>query len=378
MHGEKRVSAIPETVKKMVDGGAKVLFEEGAGVGSHYADQDYKDAGAEIVTNVEEIFSQSDVILKVKEPQFNMEKNKHEIDMMHKGQYLITFIHPASPPNHQMVKHMAEKEVIGLTLDGIPRISRAQSMDALSSMSSCAGYKGMIMAVNDISKFMPFVTSAVGRLRPATVLVIGTGVAGLRAIATAKGLGASVFSADIRPEANKNAESLGATIVETGVPEEIAVSADGKHANKLPEKWLQIERENLKETILKADIIFCSALILGKVAPILVTEEMVKEMQSGSCIVDISIDQGGNCDITTPGEVEVKHDVTIQGIKNIPGMLSTSSTIMFSKNIYNLLEFLIKDGEIKLDESDEIVSSILVTKDGKIVHKGTLEAMGLN
>ena len=141
---------------------------------------------------------------------------------------------------------------------------------------------------------------------------------------------------------------------------------------------LQIERENLKETILKADIIFCSALILGKVAPILVTEEMVKEMQSGSCIVDISIDQGGNCDITTPGEVEVKHDVTIQGIKNIPGMLSTSSTIMFSKNIYNLLEFLIKDGEIKLDESDEIVSSILVTKDGKIVHKGTLEAMGLN
>ncbi|MDY0201198.1 MAG: NAD(P) transhydrogenase subunit alpha [Tenuifilaceae bacterium] len=378
MHGEKRVSAIPETVKKMVDGGAKVLFEEGAGVGSHYADQDYKDAGAEIVTNVEEIFSQSDVILKVKEPQFNMEKNKHEIDMMHKGQYLITFIHPASPPNHQMVKHMAEKEIIGLTLDGIPRISRAQSMDALSSMSSCAGYKGMIMAVNDISKFMPFVTSAVGRLRPATVLVIGTGVAGLRAIATAKGLGASVFSADIRPEANKNAESLGATIVETGVPEEIAVSADGKHANKLPEKWLQIERENLKETILKADIIFCSALILGKVAPILVTEEMVKEMQSGSCIVDISIDQGGNCDITTPGEVEVKHDVTIQGIKNIPGMLSTSSTIMFSKNIYNLLEFLIKDGEIKLDESDEIVSSILVTKDGKIVHKGTLEAMGLN
>ncbi|MDD2278169.1 MAG: NAD(P) transhydrogenase subunit alpha [Bacteroidales bacterium] len=378
MHGEKRVSAIPETVKKMVDSGAKVLFEEGAGVGSHYADQEYKDAGAEIVSNVEDIYTQSDVILKVKEPQFNAEKNKHEIDMMHKDQYLITFIHPASPPNHQMVKHLAEREVIGLTLDGIPRISRAQSMDALSSMSTCAGYKGMIMAVNDISKFMPFVTSAVGRMRPANVLVIGTGVAGLRAIATAKGLGAAVFSADIRPEANKNAESLGATIVETGVPEEIAVSADGKHANKLPEKWLEIERQNLKETILKSDIVFCSALILGKVAPILVTEEMVKEMQSGSCIVDISIDQGGNCDITTPGEVEVKHGVTIQGIKNIPGMLSTSSTIMFSKNIYNLLEFLTKDGKISLDESDEIVSSILVTKDGKIVHKGTLEAMGLN
>ena len=378
MQGEKRVSAIPETVKKMVDGGAKVLFEEGAGVGSHYFDEQYKEAGAEIITNVEEIYTQSDVILKVKEPQFNAEKNKHEIEMMHTGQYLITFIHPASPPNHQMVKQMAEKGVVGLTLDGVPRISRAQSMDALSSMSSCAGYKGMIMAVNDLSRFMPFVTSAVGRLRPATVFVIGTGVAGLRAIATAKGLGASVFSADIRPEANKNAESLGATIVETGVPEEIAISADGKHANQLSEKWLEVEREHIKEIVAKSDIIFCSALILGKVAPILLTEEMVQSMPSGSCIVDISIDQGGNCAITSPGVVEVKHGVSIQGIKNIPGMLATSSTIMFSKNIYNLLEFLTKDGKISLDESDEIVSSILVTKNGKIVHKGTLEAMGLH
>ena len=378
MQGEKRVSAIPETVKKMVDGGAKVLFEAGAGVGSHYFDEQYKEAGAEIITNVEEIYTQSDVILKVKEPQFNAEKNKHEIEMMHTGQYLITFIHPASPPNHQMVKQLAEKGVVGLTLDGVPRISRAQSMDALSSMSSCAGYKGMIMAVNDLSRFMPFVTSAVGRLRPATVFVIGTGVAGLRAIATAKGLGASVFSADIRPEANKNAESLGATIVETGIPEEIAISADGKHANQLSEKWLEVEREHIKEIVAKSDIIFCSALILGKVAPILLTEEMVQSMPSGSCIVDISIDQGGNCAITSPGVVEVKHGVSIQGIKNIPGMLATSSTIMFSKNIYNLLEFLTKDGKISLDESDEIVSSILVTKDGEIVHKGTLEAMGLH
>lgn len=377
MEGEKRVSAIPETVKKMVDSGARVLFEEGAGFGSHYFDEEYQNSGAEIVANVEEIYAQADVILKVKEPQFNAEKNKYEIDMMHKGQCLITFIHPASPPNHQMVKQLADKGVVGLTLDGVPRISRAQSMDALSSMSSCAGYKGMILAVNDLSKFMPFVTSAVGRLRPATVFVIGTGVAGLRAIATAKGLGASVFSADIRPEANKNAESLGATIVETGVPEDIAVSADGKHANQLSQKWLEVEREHIKEIVAKSDIIFCSALILGKVAPILLTDEMVQSMPSGSCIVDISIDQGGNCAITSPGIVDVKHGVTIQGIKNIPGMLATSSTIMFSKNIYNLLEFLTKDGKISLDESDEIVSSILVTKEGKIVHKGTLEAMGL-
>ena len=377
MQGEKRVAAIPETIKKMVDGGASVLFEKGAGVGSHYMDDAYEEAGAQIVADVEEIFEKAEVILKVKEPQFNHDKNKHELDLMHEGQYLITFIHPASPANHQMVKHMAERGITGLTLDGVPRISRAQAMDALSSMSACAGYKGMIMGINDISKFVPFVTSAVGRLKPATIFVIGTGVAGLRALATAKGLGATVYSADIRPEANSNAESLGAIIVDTGVSAEIAVSADGKHANQLPEKWLEVEREHLKETITKSDIVFCSALIQGKVAPVLLTEELVKLMQPGSVIVDISIDQGGNCAITTPGAVETKHDVIIQGIKNIPGMLSTSSTIMFSKNIYNLLSFLMKDGKITLDMSDEIVSSILVTKDGKIVHEGALEAMGM-
>ncbi len=377
MHGERRVSAIPETVKNMVDSGAKVLFQKGAGVGSHHNDEEYKEAGAMIVSDVEEIFTQAEVILKVKEPQFNKEKNKHELDMMHEGQYLISFLHPASPANHQVVKNMAEKGIIGLTLDGIPRISRAQSMDALSSMSTCAGYKGMIMGINDISKFMPFVTSAVGRLQPATVFIIGTGVAGLRALATAKGLGATVYSADIRPEANNNARSLGAIIIETGVPHEIAVSSDGKHANQLPEKWLAVEHDNFKDMISKADIVFCSALIHGKVAPVLITEEMVKMMQPGSCVVDISIDQGGNCAITTMGAIDVKHGVIIQGINNIPGMLATSSTIMFSKNIYNLLTYLTKDGKINLDLSDEIISSILVTKDGEIRHEGTLEAMGL-
>lgn len=377
MQGERRVAAIPETVKKMADDGFKVLFQQGAGIGSHYMDEAYKEAGAQIVPDVEDLFREADVILKVKEPQFNHEKNRHELDMMHEGQYLITFLHPASPDNHEMVKQMAEKGITGLTLDGVPRISRAQSMDALSSMSACAGYKGMIMGINDISKFVPFVTSAVGRLMPATVFVIGTGVAGLRAVATAKGLGGTVYSADIRPEANDNARSLGAIIVDTGVPAEIAVSSDGKHANQLPEKWLETERENLKETILKSDIVFCSALVQGKVAPVLITEEIVKLMQPGSVIVDISIDQGGNCAITTPGEVETKHNVIIQGIKNIPGMLSTSSTIMFSRNIYNLLKFLSGSGKMNLDLSDEIVSSILVTKDGKIVHEGTLEAMGL-
>lgn len=378
MHGERRVSATPETVKKMVNDGLEVLIEKGAGVASFYLDKEYEEAGGVIVEDPEEVYERSNVILKVKEPQFNQQKNKHEIDMMHNGQYLITFIHPAAPGNHEMVMKMAKKGVIGLTLDGIPRISRAQSMDALSSMSTCAGYKGMILAVNDLPKFVPMIGTAVGMIKPATVLVIGTGVAGLRAIATARGLGAVVYAADIRPEANEQAKSLGAKIVELNVPIDAAISSDGKYANSLAEKWLNIERNNLKEIVSQADIIFCSALVPGKLAPILITEEMVKSMKPGSCIVDISIDQGGNCAITTPGEVETKHGVIILGIKNIPGLIPTSSTWMFAHNVYNLLKYLTVNKEIKLDLKDEITSSILVTKDGRVVHVGALEAMGLH
>lgn len=378
MHGENRVSATPETVKKMVNDGYTVLVEKTAGLGSFYLDKSYEEAGAKMVDDPKEIFDKSDVILKVKEPQFNERYQVNEIELMHEGQILITFIHPAAPVNHKMVKRMAEKKVIGLTLDGIPRISRAQSMDALSSMSVCAGYKGIIMAADDIAQFMPMVGSAVGVLKPSTVFVIGTGVAGLRAVATAKSLGAVVYSADIRPEANEQAMSLGAKIVETGIPAEIAVSPDGKHANKLSEEWLKVEREHFKDIVAKADIIFCSALLFGQLAPILLTEDMVKTMKPGSCIVDISIDQGGNCAITSPGIKDVKHGVTIEGIKNIPGMLPASSTWMFAQNIYNLLKYLVKDNKVVLDTTDEIVSSILVTtEEGKIVHKGAVEAMGL-
>ncbi len=375
MHDENRVSATPETVKKMVADGCTVLVEKGAGAGAFYHDADYAEAGAKMMDKAEDIYAQSDVILKVKEPLYNEKLKKHEIELMKKGQYLITFIHPASPVNHKMVKMMAEKGVIGLTLDGIPRISRAQSMDALSSMSTCAGYKGIIMATDDIAKFMPLIGTAVGVINPANVFVIGTGVAGLRAVATAKSLGAVVYSTDIRPEANEQAKSLGAKIVENGIPAEIGVAPDGKHANKLSDEWLEVERKNIAQAVADADIVFCSALLQGRVAPILLTEDMVKNMKAGSCIVDISIDQGGNCQITPPGAREIKHGVVIEGIKNIPGMLPTSSTWMFAHNIYNLLKYLTKDGKIVLDMNDEITSSILVTRDGKIVHKGTLEAM---
>lgn len=376
MPGEARVAATPETAKKFVQDGMTVLVETGAGEGALFYDDQYREAGAQIITDAKEIFEKSSLILKVKEPLFNEKLGVHEADMMHSGQYLITFIHPASPVNHEMVKKLAKNGVISLTLDSIPRISRAQNMDALTTMSTCAGYKGIIMAADDLFIFMPQMFTAVGVLKPANVLVIGTGVAGLQALATAKRLGAVTHAVDIRPAASEQAQSLGAKVIETGVPAELAVGAGG-YAQTLPEDWLKKEREVLAEAIKDMDIIFCSALIPGRIAPILITEDMVKTMKKGSVIVDISIDQGGNCAITPPGKKEVIHGVTIMGIKNIPGLLPTSSTWMFSQNTYNIVKYLVKDGKISLDLNDEIVRSTLVTHNNEIVHAGTREAMGL-
>ena len=376
MHDEYRVAAIPETVKKFAADGCTVLVERGAGAGAFFSDEAYAEAGAQLVDDVRELYQKADLILKVKEPLFNEKYGVHEIDMMKRGQYLITFIHPASPVNHEMVKKMAANGVIGLTLDGVPRISRAQNMDALTSMSTCAGYRGIVMAAEKLAKFIPNIFCAVGSIKPANVLVIGAGVAGLQAIATAKRLGAVTYAADIRSAAREQAASLGAKIVELGIPDEVAV-AEGGYANAITGAWLEKECAALREVISKMDIVFLSALVPGKLAPVMVTEDMVKSMAPGSVIVDIAIDQGGNCAITTPGETEVKHGVTIFGVKNIPGFLPTSSTWMFAHNIYNLTKHLTKDGKIALDLSDPIDASIRVTDGEKIVHKGALEAMGM-
>ncbi len=376
MQGEARVAATPETVKKFIKDGVQVLVEAGAGIGSHYYDEQYAEAGAELISDPKQLFERADLILKVKEPLFNEKENKHEVDMMHKGQYLITFIHPASPVNHVMVSKLAAAGVTSLTLDGIPRISRAQNMDALTSMSTCAGYKGMIMAADDLSYFMPQMFTAVGMLKPASVLVIGVGVAGLQALATAKRLGAVTYAMDIRPAANEQAKSLGSKVIELGIPAEVAMG-EGGYAKKLSDEWLAKEREELRKVLKDMDIVFLSALVPGKVAPILITEEMVKEMKNGSVIVDVSIDQGGNCAITPAGKKEVRHNVTINGIKNIPGLIPTSSTWMFAQNVYNLAHYLINEGAIVLDLNDEITRSILVTHDQEIVHEGTREAMGI-
>lgn len=376
MQGEARVAATPESCASFIADGHSVLVEKGAGIGSYFLDEAYVKAGVTLVDDVAELYKKADLILKVKEPLFNENKNCSEISMMHRGQYLITFIHPASPVNHAMVKEMAAAGVISYTLDGVPRISRAQNMDALTSMSTCAGYKGIMIAGNLLPRFMPQIFSAVGMIKPVNVLVIGTGVGGLQALATAKRLGAVIHAADIRPAAREQAQSLGAKVIDLGVDEKEAVG-EGGYALHLKESTLQHEREMLAPHVKDMDIIFTSALVPGKIAPKIITEEMVKTMKHGSVIVDISIDQGGNCEITPSGTVETKHGVNLVGIKNIPGMLPESSTWMFAKNIYNLAKYLIKGKELSTDTSDEIVRGILTTIDGNVVHAGAREAMGL-
>ncbi len=376
MHDENRVSATPESCRKLMDDGHMVLVENGAGLGANFHDEAYEQSGATLLSDVRSLYEQSDLILKVKEPQFNAATGLHEVDMMHSNQYLITFIHPAAPSNHTMVKKMAEMGIVSLTLDGVPRITRAQSMDALTSMSTCAGYKGMLMAANMLPSFIPQIFSAVGMIKPLNALVIGTGVAGLQALATAKRLGAVTHAIDIRAMAREQAASLGAKIIDIGISEEEAAGPGG-YALSLNDRALEKERNAIAPHIKNMDIVFLSALVPGKLAPVLITGEMLDTMRPGSVIVDVSIDQGGNCEATVPGEIAMHGPVHVVGIKNIPGLLPQSATWMFAQNVYNLVKYLVKDGTIVLDESDPIVQGILTTKGGRIVHPGAREAMKL-
>ena len=273
-----------------------------------------------------------------------------------------------------MVKDIAAKGIISLSLDSIPRISRAQSMDALTSMSTVAGYKAVISASTMLPKFIPMVGTAVGMIQPATIFVVGAGVAGLQALATAKRLGAVTYAADVRPEAIEQAKSLGAKIIDTGIPPAEAVGAGG-YARHLPDELIQMERDAFIEIIKDVDVVVLSALVPGRQAPVLITEEMVKSMRHGSIIEDISIDQGGNCELTVGGKVIKKYDITINGTKNIPGSVPVTATHMFAKNILNFVAILVKDGKINIDLNDEIIRSAIVTHEGQLLHEGTLEAM---
>lgn len=371
---EKRVAATPETVKKYIALGFTVAVEAGAGEGVMIMDDDYRNAGATIASDVEKMFAEADVVLKVKQPVFNEQTKKHEVEMLRRDSILITFLHPAAPSSHQMVRDLQKKNITALTMDGIPRISRAQRMDALSSMSAVTGYKSVIMAANQLPKFIPMVGTAIGTIKPANFLVIGIGVVGLQAIATAKRLGGVVKTLDIRKNASVEGDSLGGKIIEFDIPQELTTAAGG-YAKSLDDEWLKKERALITEHLKDTDVVILSALVPGEVAPVVITDEMLGVMKPGSIIIDVSIDQGGNCEMTEPGVWSERHGVQICGIQNIPGRMAVHASWLYANNLFHYVENLFKNGQGKMDFEDEIVKSSLVTHDSKIVHEGTLKAM---
>ncbi|MFZ7125091.1 MAG: NAD(P) transhydrogenase subunit alpha [Desulfobacterales bacterium] len=376
LEGERRVAAIPETVAKYKKLGCSVVIEKNAGAGALISDESYEQAGAIVEPDTRRLFEEADLILKVKEPVVNIRLNQHEADLIRQGGALITFLHPAAPGNHEMIEKLRSRGITSFTMDGIPRISRAQRMDALTSMSTLTGYKAVLMAASDLPVIMPLVGTAIGPLKPARVLVVGAGVVGLQAIATAKRLGATVTAIDIRAQAREAASSLGATVAGFEVPAEFAENENG-YARKLPRDWMTREQEVLFPAVQNADAVILSALVPGEVAPRLITSGMVESMGPGSVIVDVAIDQGGNCELTVPGSRHVAHGVTILGTKNIPGSLPVNASWLYANNLYYFVENLLKSGT-PFNLSDEIASGALVTTRGRIVHEGTLGAMAAN
>ena len=375
MSEENRVAALPETTGKYKKLGFDVIVETRAGSGVFQDDEDYRKAGAEIAPDAKTVYEKSNVILKVKEPLFNEKLEIHEIDMLKERQVIITFLHPAAPSNHEAVHRLCDRNVTAFTMDGIPRISKAQRMDTLTSMSTVTGYKAVIIAASNLPKFIPMIGTSIGMIKPANILIVGAGVVGLQAIATAKRLGGVVKAVDIRPEARKEAESLGVKVSGFDVPSELAIG-EGGYARSLPTEWLEKETEALSPLVADSDIIILSALVPGEVAPTLITKDMVESMRPGSVIVDVSIDQGGNCALTKPKSETVHKDIYICGIKNIPGSVPVHSTWLYANNMYYFVENLFKKGGGEFDMEDEIVKSTLVTYKRKIYHKGTLKAIG--
>ncbi|MEA2668285.1 MAG: H+-translocating transhydrogenase subunit alpha [Chloroflexota bacterium] len=353
--GERRVALVPEAARGLVKGGLEVGVEAGAGALAFFSDATYMDAGAKVTDAATALGS--DAVLKVQPP------TPDEVGRLRPGAVLISFLQPAT--NADVVAALAKQKVSAFSLDLVPRISRAQSMDALSSQAGIAGYKSVLLAANHLPKFFPLLMTAAGTVAPARVLVMGAGVAGLQAIATSRRLGAVVEAYDVRPAVKDEVHSLGATFLE--LPLE-AQEGTGGYAREQSEDFLRRQRELLGDRVAASDVVITTAAIPGRKAPILVTGDMVRRMRPGSVIVDLAAETGGNCELTKPGEIIQVGGVTIDGTRNLPSTMPVHASQLYSKNVSTLLLLLVKDGALKLDFNDEIVKGACVTYDGAIVN----------
>ena len=372
--GENRVALIPDTVAKLIAAGPAVIVERGAGQGSFIADDAYTAVGAKLVPDAASVYSQADLILKVQRPTEGDGSGPNEIDLLRSGSTLVAFLAPLNEP--QLVKELADRGVTAFSMDAIPRITRAQSMDALSAMSTIAGYKAVIMAADHLPKFFPLLMTAAGTIAPAKALVVGAGVAGLQAIATARRLGAVVEAYDTRPVVKEQVESLGATFVDIDTGATDTQDAGG-YAKQASAETLARQAEVLAERAARADLVITTALVPGKPAPRLITAETVRQMRPGSVIVDLAAEAGGNCELTRPGEVAVEHGVTILGPLNLPSTMPVHASQMYAKNVQNLLALLIKDGRLAPDFEDDVVKGTCICRDGNVTHGPTRATLGL-
>ncbi|NCS80659.1 MAG: NAD(P)(+) transhydrogenase (Re/Si-specific) subunit alpha [Ignavibacteria bacterium CG22_combo_CG10-13_8_21_14_all_37_15] len=363
--GENRVAAVPDVVSKLIKAGFEVTIEKDAGLNAGFTDDNYMKHGAKIIQNVVELYAGADIVLKVQRPIEHPQLNKHELDLLKEGTLLITFLYPLF--HLELAKKCAEKGINVISMDMIPRTTLAQKMDALSSQANLAGYKSVLMAANQLGKIFPLMMTAAGTISPAKVVIMGAGVAGLQALGTAKRLGAVVEVSDIRPAVKEEVQSLGGRFIEVETDENMQDA--GGYAKEASPEFLRKQKEVIFKHVTEADIVITTALIPGKKSPILVTEEMVKNMRPGSVVLDMATEFGGNCEISEKGKTVKKYGVTIIGEPNIPSLVATHASEMYSKNVLNLLTHISNAGQVELKLDDEIVKGSLITYKKEVVNQ---------
>lgn len=363
--GEKRVALTPDVAEKMIKLGFSILVERDAGVLSDILNEDYEKAGCQIISDSLSLWKQAELILKVRAPEMNAQLGKNEVELLEKGQTLICFVWPGQNP--ELLKKLAASKAHVLAMDCIPRISRAQKMDALSSMANIAGYRAVIEAAHHFGRFFTGQITAAGKVPPAKALVIGAGVAGLAAMGTLSGLGAVVRAFDTRPEVKDQVKSMGAEFLELNFIEE--GTGQGGYAKQMSEAFIKAEMELFAQQAKEVDILITTALIPGKKAPTLITQEMVKSMKAGSVIVDLAAEQGGNCELTEPGKVVIKNGVTLIGYTDLPSRLAKQSSQLYASNLWRLLEELTpkKDGVIHINLENEVLRGATIVNAGEIL-----------
>ena len=365
--GETRVAAIPETVKKFIGLGAEVSVESGAGQLSHIGDDAFAAAGAKIETDFKTASANADIILKVQRPM-TANEGADELGAIKPGACLVAMLSPYNAKDQ--VQAYANSNVSAFAMEFIPRITRAQAMDVLSSQSNLAGYRAVVEAAEQFGKALPMMMTAAGTIAPARVLVLGAGVAGLQAIATARRMGAIVSAFDVRPAVKEQVQSLGATFVEVDPDATQNAETAGGYAKEMGDDYKRKQAMKIHETLKKTDLAISTALIPGKPAPVLITEEMVRDMKPGSVIVDLAVESGGNCPLSEPGKVITKHGVKLIGYTNLPGRIPTDASALYARNLFNFVSLLIEKGgkNTVINQDDEIVKGTLLTHNGAVVH----------